>query len=105
MRKQISDESHSDLPEVNWHSVAKGDPTDGRLMTVHRILKGLSIRDLAEAAGVSAMAISKFERGKGGLGSDGLLKIGKALGVPYWSLFGWWELRVADRGRIAYAKL
>jgi transcriptional regulator with XRE-family HTH domain len=42
---------------------------------------GLSLRDLAAQAGVSAMAISKYERGEITPSSDVLLALGKALGV------------------------
>ncbi len=42
---------------------------------------GLSLRALAEQAGVSAMAISKYERGEMTPGSEVLLRLAKALGV------------------------
>jgi len=46
-----------------------------------RRLAGLSSRALAEQVGVSAMAISKYERGENVPGSDVLLRLAKALGV------------------------
>jgi Zn-dependent peptidase ImmA (M78 family)/transcriptional regulator with XRE-family HTH domain len=42
---------------------------------------GLALRDLADQCGVSAMAVSKYERGEITPSSDVLLAIGKALGV------------------------
>ncbi|MHB1142259.1 MAG: helix-turn-helix domain-containing protein [Sulfuricaulis sp.] len=42
----------------------------------------LSLRELAEKAGVSAMAISKYETGKSTPSSGVLLSLSKALGVP-----------------------
>src|SRR5512138_3386564 len=56
-------------------------------MTIEERLKaarqrmGYSQRDLAEAAGVSAMAISKYERGLDVPSSGVLLKLAKALKV------------------------
>lgn len=46
-----------------------------------RIAAGLSLRTLAERAGVSAMAISKYETGKSTPSSGVLLALAKALGV------------------------
>lgn len=46
-----------------------------------RAAAGLSLRDLAEQAGISAMAISKYERDENTPSSDVLLALGKALGV------------------------
>lgn len=46
-----------------------------------RIAAGLSLRDLAEQAGITAMAISKYERGQIKPSSDVLLRLAKALGV------------------------
>lgn len=46
-----------------------------------RSAAGLSQRDLAEMAGISAMAISKYERDETTPSSDVLLSLGKALGV------------------------
>jgi Zn-dependent peptidase ImmA (M78 family)/transcriptional regulator with XRE-family HTH domain len=42
---------------------------------------GLALRDLAEECGLSAMAISKYERGEITPSSEALLALGKALGV------------------------
>lgn len=47
-----------------------------------RTAAGLSLRELAEKAGVSAMAISKYETGKSTPSSSVLLSLSKALGVP-----------------------
>ena len=47
-----------------------------------RTAAGLSLRELAEKAGVSAMAISKYETGKSTPSSGVLLSLSKALGVP-----------------------
>jgi len=46
-----------------------------------RTAAGLSTRELAEKAGVSAMAISKYERGESAPSSRVLLELAKALGV------------------------
>ena len=46
-----------------------------------RIAAGLSLRELAERVGVSAMAISKYENGLMVPGSDVLIRLGNALGV------------------------
>ena len=46
-----------------------------------RVRKGLSQRDLADRVGVSAMALSKYERGLMKPGSDVLLRLAKALDV------------------------
>lgn len=46
-----------------------------------RKASGLSLRALAERAGISAMAISKYETGKSTPSSGVLLSLGKALGV------------------------
>lgn len=47
-----------------------------------RTAAGLSLREVAEKAGVSAMAISKYETGKSTPSSGILLSLSKALGVP-----------------------
>lgn len=47
-----------------------------------RTAAGLSLRELAEKTGVSAMAISKYETGKSTPSSGVLLALSKALGVP-----------------------
>jgi len=47
-----------------------------------RTAAGFSLRELAEKAGVSAMAISKYETGKSTPSSGMLLSLSKALGVP-----------------------
>lgn len=46
-----------------------------------RMAAGLSLRDLAAQVGLSAMAISKYERGEIKPSSDVLLRLSKALGV------------------------
>lgn len=46
-----------------------------------RMAAGLSLRGLAQAVGLSAMAISKYERGQLKPSSETLLRLGKALGV------------------------
>lgn len=46
-----------------------------------RIAAGLSLRDLAEKVGLSAMAISKYERGEIKPSSDVLLRLAQALNV------------------------
>ena len=46
-----------------------------------RIAAGLSLRELAERVGVSAMAISKYENGQMSPGSDVLIRLGNAVGV------------------------
>src|SRR3546814_4237056 len=46
-----------------------------------RLAAGLSMRDLAQAVGLSAMAISKYERGQIKPSSETMLRLGKALGV------------------------
>jgi transcriptional regulator with XRE-family HTH domain len=47
-----------------------------------RTAAGLPLRELAEKAGVSAMAISKYETGKSTPSSGVLLSLSNALGVP-----------------------
>lgn len=47
-----------------------------------RTATGLPLRELAEKAGISAMAISKYETGKSTPSSGVLLSLSKALGVP-----------------------
>lgn len=47
-----------------------------------RTAAGLSLRDLAEKAGITAMAISKYETGKSTPSSGVLLSLSKALNVP-----------------------
>jgi len=47
-----------------------------------RTATGLSLRELAEKAGISAMAISKYETGKSTPSSGVLLSLSKALDVP-----------------------
>lgn len=98
LRTITDDDVHHDVPEVNWHIIAEGKPGDGKALTMLRAAKGFTIRELGEAAGVSAQAISKYERGLNGLGSDGLLKVSHVLKVPVWAILGWWEIKVADRG-------
>ena len=46
-----------------------------------RKASGFSMRDLAEKAGISAMAISKYENNKSTPSSGVLLALAKALGV------------------------
>src|SRR5258708_6792327 len=46
-----------------------------------RLAAGLSLRELADLAGISAMAISKYERDEIKPSSDVLLRLAKALGV------------------------
>jgi Zn-dependent peptidase ImmA (M78 family)/DNA-binding XRE family transcriptional regulator len=46
-----------------------------------RVAAGLSLRDLAQGVGVSAMAISKYERDQIKPSSETLLRLGSALGV------------------------
>lgn len=52
----------------------------GERIRAARIMAGMSQRDLAAAIGVSAMSISKWERGLVSLTSGHLLKIGEATG-------------------------
>ena len=47
-----------------------------------RAAAGLSMRGLADRAGWSAMAISKYESGKTAPSSGVLIRLGKALDVP-----------------------
>jgi Zn-dependent peptidase ImmA (M78 family)/DNA-binding XRE family transcriptional regulator len=53
----------------------------GERIKIARRIAEMSQRDLAEAAGVSAMAISKYERALNIPGSDVLLRLAQALGV------------------------
>jgi len=46
-----------------------------------RLAAGLSMRDLAQAAGLSAMAISKYEHDQIKPSSDAMLRLAKAMGV------------------------
>ncbi|MBN2569841.1 MAG: helix-turn-helix domain-containing protein [Deltaproteobacteria bacterium] len=57
-----------------------GNPIGSRLK-IARQRAGLNMRDLGEKAGVSAQAISKYERGINVPGSDVLLRLSKALDV------------------------
>ncbi len=54
----------------------------GARLKLARKMAQLSQRALAERAGVSAMSISKYERNRAMPGSDVLLKLADALGVP-----------------------
>lgn len=53
----------------------------GKRIQQARAAAGMSQRDCAEAVGVSAMAISKYERGQMQPSSDVLMRIAQALGV------------------------
>jgi transcriptional regulator with XRE-family HTH domain len=53
----------------------------GERIKIARRAAGLSQRALAKAVGVSAMAISKYERELDTPGSDVLLRLAQALGV------------------------
>ena len=53
----------------------------GERLKMARRMAGLSQRALAERAGVSAMAVSKYERGINVPGSDVLIRLAQALGV------------------------
>ncbi|HLY23389.1 MAG TPA: helix-turn-helix domain-containing protein [bacterium] len=55
--------------------------TVGERIKEARLMAGLSLRDLADRVGVSAQAISKYERGLDKPGSGVLLRLAKALGV------------------------
>jgi transcriptional regulator with XRE-family HTH domain len=57
--------------------------TIGERIRQARTAAGLSLRQLAETIGVSAQAISKYERGLDTPGSDVLLRLADALGVRY----------------------
>lgn len=56
-------------------------PMLGSRIKQGRLAAGLSLRDLAQAVGLSAMAISKYERGQIKPSSETLLRLGKALDV------------------------
>ena len=53
----------------------------GERITSARMRAGLNLRDLAENVGVSAQAISKYERDMDVPGSSILIKLAKALAV------------------------
>ena len=53
----------------------------GERIQLARKASGFSMRDLAERAGISAMAISKYEANKNTPSSGVLLSLSKALGV------------------------
>jgi transcriptional regulator with XRE-family HTH domain len=62
--------------------IARRHPTGiGERLKMARQMAGMSQRDLAEAANVSAMAISKYERDLMTPGSNVLLRLGRALDV------------------------
>lgn len=52
-----------------------------RLIYFHRRRQGLTLRDLANDAGVSFQAVSKAEKGELSLKSQNLIKIFQALGI------------------------
>lgn len=54
----------------------------GKRLRQARTAAGLSMRGLAERAGMSAMAISKYESGKATPSSGALIRLAKALEVP-----------------------
>ncbi len=53
----------------------------GKRLKSIRLQAGLSQRDLAEKVGISARAISKYERGLDSPGSAVLIRLAKAFGV------------------------
>lgn len=70
-----------------------------------RVAAGLSLRDLAEKANVSAMAISKYERNVITPGSDVLLRMAQALGVRVEYFFRTDEVELAEIDFRKHAKL
>jgi transcriptional regulator with XRE-family HTH domain len=59
----------------------------GRNIRIHRLAKGFSQTDLANAAGVTFQQIQKYEKGTNRVGSGRLLTISKTLGVSLLDLF------------------
>lgn len=74
---------------IQWFTLSQevlgGCKHEGGMLGVRlkqaRIAAGLTLRDLAEAVGVSAMAISKYERDQMKPSSETLLRLAKALSV------------------------
>ena len=60
----------------------------GPRIKLARAKAGLSVRELAERVGVSATAISKFERGEASPRQSTLLRLAKALSVGVEYFFG-----------------
>jgi transcriptional regulator with XRE-family HTH domain len=62
--------------------IGKGEKMNiGKRLKSIRLQAGLSQRDLAEKVGISARAISKYERGLDTPGSAVLIRLAKAFGV------------------------
>lgn len=70
-----------------------------------RMAAGLSLRDLAQAAGVSAMAISKYEREQIRPSSETLLRLAKALGVRTEYFFRQSDIELSEVEFRKHAKL
>ena len=68
----------------------------GERLKVARHRAGLSTRALADAAGVSAMAVSKYERELDVPGSDVLIRLARALGVKVEFLLRRVDVRLAE---------
>jgi transcriptional regulator with XRE-family HTH domain len=62
------------------------DPTLGPALQTLRTLRGLTLRDLARTAGSTCSNLSRYERGKGSPKHTTILRILKALDLPYSAL-------------------
>ena len=60
----------------------------GEKLKQHRRMKGLSLREAAPLLGISAMALSKWERGQVALTSAHLIRAGEAYGCKATALMG-----------------
>jgi transcriptional regulator with XRE-family HTH domain len=62
------------------------DPTLGPALQTLRTLRGLTLRDLASTSGSTSSNLSRYERGKGCPKHTTVLRILKALDLPYSAL-------------------
>jgi transcriptional regulator with XRE-family HTH domain len=62
------------------------DPTLGPALQTLRTLRGLTLRELAEASGSTTSNLSRYERGKGCPKHTTIVRILKALELPYSAL-------------------
>ncbi|ANN66454.1 helix-turn-helix domain-containing protein [Bordetella bronchialis] len=77
----VSDKARADVVAMLHHQkMAKTPATIGKTMKMLRMVRGLSVGDLARAAGVDAEVISAMETGDAG-GDDNLLAVANAFGI------------------------
>jgi transcriptional regulator with XRE-family HTH domain len=78
--------------------VDKVDVIVGHNIRIHRLAKGLSQTDLADALGVTFQQVQKYEKGTNRVGSGRLLNISKALGISLLDLFEGSKVSAAKAG-------